>query len=235
LGDPSCRVPTCDRRWIKTLPPVVLDRWPVAEGAGSGALTTIGHWRSYGSTEHDGVRYGQRAHSLRRFFELPRRVRAPLELALGIHPDETEDLVALRSNGWRLVDPEQVAGTPEAYAAYVAGSSGELGIAKSGYVDSRSGWFSDRSACYLASGRPVVAQATGFEEALPVGEGLLAFATTEEAAAAIEAVGARPQLHRRRAREIAEEHLDARAVLSRLLVELASSQASPPPGAGRAA
>lgn len=235
LGEAGCRVPTCGRNWIKTLPPVVLDRWPAAGLPPREAFTTIGHWRSYGSTEYDGVDYGQRAHSLRRFFGLPRRVSAPLELALGIHPDEKDDLAALAQNGWRIVDPDRAAGTPEAYAGYVRSSFAELGIAKSGYVDSRSGWFSDRSACYLASGRPVVAQATGFEEVLPVGEGLLSFATTDEAAAGVEAVKAQPQLHRARAREIAEDHLDAGTVLSRLLVELASSSPPPSSAAGRGA
>src|SRR4051812_3844714 len=186
LGSPGCRVPTCGRRWIITVPPVVLGCWPSAGPPASDTFTTIGHWRSYGSVEYEGVSYGQRAHSLRRFFELPHRVPASLELALGIHPDEKSDLVALSRNGWKLVDPDQVAGTPEDYAAYIRGSYGELGVAKSGYVNSRSGWFSDRSACYLASGRPVVAQATGFEEVLPIGEGLLAFVTMDEAAAAVE-------------------------------------------------
>jgi len=232
LGRPGCRVPTCGRAWIATLPPVVLDRWPVAGASGSQAFTTIGHWRSYGSIAYGGVDYGQRAHSLRRFFELPGRVSAPLELALGIHPDEEADLSTLRRNGWRLVDPAQMAGTPDAYAGYVRGSFAELGFAKSGYVESHSGWFSDRSACYLASGRPVVAQATGFEEVLPAGEGLLRFSTVDEAAAAIEAVMAEPELHRRRARELAEERFDAQIVLSRLLVELASSPPAPSSAAG---
>jgi hypothetical protein len=232
LGTPGCRVPSCGRRWIKTLPPVVLDRWPATAPPVSEAFTTIGHWRSYGSIEHEGVGYGQRAHSLRRFLDLPRRVSVPLELALGIHPDEKKDLAALRENGWRLVDPGRVAGTPEAYAAYIRGSYGELGVAKSGYADSRSGWFSDRSACYLATGRPVAAQATGFEQVLPVGEGLLAFTDMDEAAAAIEEVKARPGLHRRRARELAVDLLDARKVLSRLLIELTSNSSSPPVAAG---
>jgi hypothetical protein len=232
LGRPGCRVPTCGRDWIATLPPVVLDCWPVAGGPASEAFTTIGHWRSYGSIAYEGVDYGQRAHSLRRFFELPGRVSAPLELALGIHPDEKDDLAALRSNGWRLADPARVAGSPDAYAGYVRSSYAELGVAKSGYVESHSGWFSDRSACYLASGRPVVAQATGFEEVLPAGEGLLQFSTVDEAVAAIEAVRAEPELHRRRARELAGERFDARTVLSRLLIELASSPPLPRSAAG---
>jgi hypothetical protein len=229
VGRPECRVPTCGRSWIATLPPVVLDRWLPAAAPPSETLTSIGHWRSYGSIEHEGVSYGQRAHSLRRFFELPGLVSPSLELALGIHPDEEADLTALRANGWHLVDPEEAAGSPDLYAGYIHRSAGELGVAKSGYVNSRSGWFSDRSACYLASGRPVVAQETGFGEVLPVGEGLLAFETTAGAAEAIEAVAAAPELHRQRAREIAEDLFDSRRVLSRLLIELASNSGGPPP------
>lgn len=227
LGKPGCLVPTCGREWLTTLPPVVLARWPVGDDPSSDAFTTIGHWRSYGSIEHAGVRYGQRAHSLRALFELPRHVGNPLELALGIHPEETDDLVALREHGWRLVDPEQVAGDPRAYEEYIHNSFGELGVAKSGYVNSRSGWFSDRSACYLASGRPVVAQETGFGEVLPLGEGLLSFSAVTDAAAALEAVAANPELHRLRARELAEDLFDSRKVLPRLLELVSRSDEEP--------
>jgi hypothetical protein len=221
LGQPGCRVPDCDRRWIGTLPPVALEHWPVAEAEPSrDAFTTIGHWRSYGSIEHDGRHYGQRAHSLRELIALPRSTDTRFQLALGIHPDETTDLEALRSNGWELLDPLDVAGDPQRYAEFIRGSKAELSVAKSGYVASRSGWFSDRSACYLASGRPVLAQETGFSDFLPSGEGLLAFTTVEEAAAGVEALVGDPGRHRRAARTLAEEHLDARKVLSRLLEEL---------------
>jgi hypothetical protein len=228
VGTDGSSVPTCDRDWIPTLPPVVLDRWPVQGAPPTDAFTSVGHWRSYGSIEYDGTIYGQRAHALRELIELPRLLDAPLELALAIHPDEVSDLDALRTNEWRLADPHLKAGTPDRYADYIRQSAGELGIAKSGYVNSSSGWFSDRSACYLASGRPVVAQETGFGKVLPVGEGLLSFTTAPEAAAAIETARARPELHRQRARELAEDRFDARKVLSRLLVELASSPGRPP-------
>lgn len=227
IGAEDCPIPTLERDWIPTLPPVALAHWPVAEGPPQrDAFTSIGHWRSYGSIEHGGVHYGQRAHALRGLFELPRRSQARFELALGIHPDETEDLRALRENGWGLLDPDEVAGTPADYAAFVRGSKAELGVAKSGYVNSRSGWFSDRSACYLASGRPVVAQDTGFGEALPVGEGLLAFGDVEEAAAAVADVESEYARHAGAARELGEQHLDSRRVLSRLLERLAVPEAS---------
>jgi hypothetical protein len=222
IGAEDCPIPTLGRTWIPTLPPVALAHWPAAAGAPArDAFTGVGHWRSYGSIEHGGVHYGQRAHSLRGLVELPRRSPARFELALGIHPDEVDDLRALRENGWLLLDPAEVAATPAAYADFVRGSKAELSVAKSGYVASRSGWFSDRSACYLASGRPVVAQDTGFGDSLPVGEGLLAFATTEEAAAAVAEVESDLARHGRAARELAGQHLDAGKVLPRLLERLA--------------
>jgi hypothetical protein len=231
IGREGCPIPTLGRDWIPVLPPVALGHWPVAaEPPRRDAFTSIGHWRSYGSVEHGGVHYGQRAHSLRRLIELPRRSPARFELALGIHPDEADDLRALRENGWSLLDPAQVGGTPADYAAFVLGSKAELSVAKSGYVDSRSGWFSDRSACYLASGRPVVAQDTGPSLTLPTGEGLLRFGAVEQAAAAVAEVEADTVRHARAARELAEEHLDAAKVLPRLLERLAVGERS---GVGR--
>jgi hypothetical protein len=222
IGCEDCPIPTLGRNWIATLPPVSLAHWPAtAEVPERDAFTSVGHWRSYGSIEHDGIHYGQRAHSLRELVELPRRTEARLELALGIHPDEVPDLRALRENGWNLVDPSRVAGSPAAYADYVRGSAAELSVAKSGYVNSRSGWFSDRSACYLASGRPVVAQDTGFGQLLPAGEGLLSFETRTEAAAAVKEVISDPVRHGRAARSRAEAHLDSRKVLAQLLERLA--------------
>jgi glycosyltransferase involved in cell wall biosynthesis len=134
-----------------------------------------------------------------------------------VHPDERPDLASLAENGWELVDPNVVAATPHAYRAFIQGSRAEIGIAKSGYVVSRCGWFSDRSACYLASGRPVVAQDTGFSQFIPTGEGLFAFDDEDGALAAIEAVRRDYARHSRAARQLAEEHLDSDRVLARLL------------------
>jgi thiamine kinase-like enzyme len=224
IGTPECRVPTCGREWIATLPPVSLPHWPSqTDPPRRDAFTTVGHWRSYGSIEHEGVHYGQRAHSLRAIVDLPRRTRSRFQLALGIHREETADLQALSEHGWELLDPQAVAATPAQYEGFVRESKAEICVAKSGYVASRCGWLSDRSACYLASGRPVVAQDTGFDERLPSGEGLLSFATVEEAAAAVAAIEADPARHAAAARAIAEEHLDARTVLSRLIERLGAA------------
>ena len=209
-------IPDCGRRWISTLPPVVLDQWPLAERVEHDALTTVANWRGYGSIEHEGAHYGQKAHSVRPLFDLPRHVAKRIALALAIHPGETADLAALREHGWDLLDPA-LASTPEGYRAFVQGSWAELGIAKSGYVVSDSGWFSDRSACYLASGRPVVAQDTGFGRRLPTGAGLFAFAGVDDVVAAVGELEADYDRHRRAARAVAEEHLAADRVLTRLL------------------
>lgn len=222
IGEPGCPVPNCNRSWIKTQPPIVLEHWPVAKQITHDALTTIGNWRGYGSIEHEGVTYGQKAHSLRQFFSLPTLTREKFELALAIHPNEAKDLSALTANGWQLIDPAQAARTPACYQQFIQESKAEFGIAKSGYVNSRCGWFSDRSTCYLASGRPVIAQETGFSRYLPTGEGLFAFSNCEEVLQAIEELRADYPRHAHRARAIAEEFFASDKVLGRLLENVGS-------------
>ena len=217
IGQPECTVPACGLPWVPTLQPVVLAHWPVAESIVHDALTTVGNWRGYGSIEYGGVFYGQKAHALRPLLSLPTLTDEKLLLALAIHPDEKKDLAALAGNGWRLLDPAEVAGTPASYQRFVQGSKAEFGIAKSGYVASRCGWFSDRSACYLASGRPVLAQETGFSRFLPTGEGLFAFETCDQVLAGIEALRRNYTRHARAARALAEEHFDSDKVLTRFL------------------
>ena len=217
IGQPECSVPTCGLPWITTLQPVVLAHWPVAERISYNALTTVANWRGYGSIDYGGVFYGQKAHSLRQFIALPTLADEQFVLALAIHPDETRDLEALERNGWRLLDPAEVAHTPRSYREFIQGSKAEFGIAKSGYVAARCGWFSDRSVCYLASGRPVIAQETGFSRFLPTGAGLFAFETIDEVLAAIEALRCDYARPARSARAIAEEYFDSDNVLARLL------------------
>lgn len=217
IGSPSCVVPTAGRTWIPTLPPVVLSMWPVADRIERDAWTTVGNWRGYGSVEDDGVFYGQKAHSFRQFITLPRLTPERFMLAMAIHPDELSDVEALGANGWELVDPHRAAGTPDAYRMFIQGSKGEFGVAKSGYVVSRCGWFSDRSACYLASGRPVIAQETGWSSFLPKGKGLFAFENAADVLAAMEEVAADYPANARAARLIAEEYLDSDHVLGGVL------------------
>lgn len=222
LGSAECPVPTCGRNWIKTAQPIVLDEWPVATQLETDALTTVGNWRGYGSIDFQGVHYGQKAHSLREFFPLPMMMTEKFALALAIHPDEKADVAALAKNRWQILNPAAVAGSPVTYREFVRGSKAEFGIAKSGYVVSRCGWFSDRSVCYLASGRPVIAQDTGFSKFFPTGEGLFEFHTVEGALAAIETMNRDYPRHRRAARALAEDYFDSDKVLPRLLEAVGS-------------
>jgi hypothetical protein len=216
VGQAECRVPTCGQRWITTFPPVVLREWPVATRTTRAAFTTVANWRSYGTVQHDGIFLGQKAHALRPLMDLPRKTRTPFALALAIHPSEP-DLAELRANRWTLVDPRRATGTPDRYRHFIRGSLGEFGIAKAGYVTMRTGWFSDRSACYLASGRPVLAQDTGLRSVLSTGEGLLTFGSEAEALAGLDSIQANYRRHRDAARAIAEQHCESNRVLSRLL------------------
>jgi hypothetical protein len=221
VGTSDCDVPTAGRTWIHVLPPVVLERWMPDDRIRTDAFTTVANLRSYGPVEHNGVLFGQKIHSLRKLRELPRRVGHRFVLAAATHPDENADVTALTSAGWEFVDPVASAGTPAAYREFVSGSRAEIGIAKSGYVVSRSGWFSDRSACYLASGRPVVAQDAGFSSVLPVGAGLLSFHDEESAAEAAAQVVADYDRHSRCARDIAREWFDSDRVLGALIDSVA--------------
>jgi hypothetical protein len=223
IGQPDCPVPTCGLRWLTTLQPIVLAYWPVAQRITHDGLTTVGNWRGYGSVEYGGAFYGQKVHSLRQFMTLPNRSREKFFLAFAIHPGEVKDLAALASNGWHLLDPGQVASTPAGYQRFIQGSKAEFGIAKSGYVAARCGWFSDRSICYLASGRPVVAQETGFSQFLSTGEGLFAFETMEEILSSLEDLDRDYPRHAKAARGLVEDVFDSDKVLPRLLQAIGAS------------
>ena len=218
IGAEDCTVPTCGREWVTTPQPVVLDAWPVQPAGDGTRFTSVASWRgAYGPVTFDGRTYGLRVHEMRRFAELPRLAGGTFELALDIHPSDAGDAQLLRAGGWRLLDPHAVASTPADYRRYVQRSDAELMIAKGIYVGTRGGWLSERSLCYLASGRPVVAQDTGFGECHPTGDGLLAFSTLDEALAGVEAVRADPAGHSAAARELAREAFGSDRVLSRLL------------------
>lgn len=221
VGGPQWTLPSNGISWIPTVPPVAFDRWLPVDTVVHDAWTTVGHWRGYGSAEHDGVFLGQRAHSWRNLFELPRHTDEPLLPALAIHPDEARDVAALDEHGWTLLDPADVAVTPDDYRDFVRGSRGELCIAKQGYVVSNSGWFSDRSACYLAAGRPVVAQDTGWSAHLPTGDGLWAFSDVEEAA---DALFRASKIHRLTSDNPARDIVDARGVCARAITAMSAGR-----------
>lgn len=226
VGAPDCRIPTALFNWRPTRQPVVLDRFAASVVSVSDrrrTLTTVASWKpSEAPAVIDGIAYGGKGHELMRFVDLPRRSALPLELALnGLAPTGR-----LRAHGWRLVDPDAVSGTPWDYRDYLAHSSGEWSVAKHGHVKGRTGWFSGRTACYLALGVPAVVQDTGFSRTIPVGEGVMAFATLDEAVAAIEQLAANPERHARAARDIAHEFFDANRVLSRLIEDAMRSDRS---------
>jgi hypothetical protein len=220
IGQAGCLVPTCDVPWITTLQPIVLEKWPVATGMEHDALTTVGNWRSYGSILYQGLLYGQKAHTLRQMFELPTLTSERFILALAIHSNEQADLAALYANGWQLIDPARYTHSPDSYQRFIQGSMAEFGFAKSGYITGRCGWFSDRSICYLASGRPVIAQDTGFSPFLPTGAGLFAFETIDEVLDSIAALRGNYTYHARAARALAEAYFDSDKVLVRLLDQI---------------
>lgn len=228
IGTAECGVPTCGVPWITTPPPVHLPAWPIATGRPRFGVTTVANWRSYGSVEHRGLHHGQKVHSWRALVDVARRSVVPCEPALAIHPDEGGDIAVLDDAGWHVIDPAAVASTPRAYRDFVGDSTAELCIAKSGYVVSRSGWFSDRSACYLAAGRPVIAQETGFSRYLPSHAGLLSFDGVDDAVDAIDRVATDYRRHQRAAREVAQTHLRADVVLPRVLTGVLDASPSIP-------
>lgn len=224
IGAADCCIPTCGIRWRHVLPPVVLDDWPVATDptdASPAPFTTVASWRGpFGPITHDGKTFGLKVHEFRKFLDLPCRTGLPFEIALAIHPGDAADRERLVSAGWRLVDPATVAGDPHAFREYVTNSRAEFSVAQGVYVDTNSGWFSDRTVRYLAAGRPVLVQDTGFSRHLPTGLGLVAFRTPEEAAAGAADIVTRYADHRAAARALAEAHFDSDRVLGGLLTDI---------------
>ncbi|MDB5174217.1 MAG: hypothetical protein JWN51_2990 [Phycisphaerales bacterium] len=222
VGRPDCGVPTLGLDWVTTPQPVVLEQWPVREsGDGRGAFTSVVSWRGpFGPIEYRGRTYGLRVHEFRKFIDLPRRAGGQFELALDIHANEVNDIALLDANGWERVDPRRVAGDPWAYRDYVASSAAEFMIAKNLYVQTGGGWVSDRSICYLASGRPVLAQDTGIGHFYPTGEGLLTFSNLEEAETGARSIRGDYARHCKAARRLAEDYFDSSKVLVRLLEKL---------------
>jgi hypothetical protein len=222
MGQPSCPIPTCGLDWITTRQPVVLHQWPsVGSAGGSRPITSVVSWRgAYGPVTYEGKTYGLRAREFRKFAALPLHCDGRFELALDIHPADDADVALLRSHGWSLVTPQDVAGDPWCYREYIRRSAAELMIAKGMYVETNSGWVSDRSICYLASGRPVLAQDTGLANLLPTTEGLVTFVSCEQAIDAVRAVRREPARHQRAARRLAESYFDAAVVLPALVRKL---------------
>jgi len=215
LGEPGCPSPTCGVRWEKTLWPIVLSEWATDDPPGP-AFTTVANWRDYSWVEWQGVWYAQKAEAFKAVIDLPHRVSMPIELCLSI-ADSDPDLPTLRANGWRVVSPRERVGDPDAYRRYIHGSRGEFSPVRPICSLGQTGWFSERSSCYLAAGRPVVMEDTGLGRHLPVGRGLLTYTDLESAARCLETVQRDYAKHALAAREFAREYLDSDRVLSRIL------------------
>lgn len=217
LGALDCPVPLCGVPWRPTRPPVNPNLWPEPRNTPS-CFTTIGTWENKGKNiEFEGSRYVWSKHvNLLQFLDLPRsRPETCFRMAM-LPPDETVRSL-LTGRGWRLVDPRPISADLTLYSDFIAESRGEFTVAKDIYVRSNSGWFSDRSACYLAAGRPVVTMRTGFSKFYPVGQGLFEYTTSEEALAGIDAISADYLRHSRAARTLAKEYFAADRVIGALL------------------
>jgi hypothetical protein len=214
IGLRRSAIPADGLPWQATRQPIVLDAWPVTLGPTKGKFTTVMQWDSYSAREHHGRRYGMKSDSFGPYLDLPERAGPVFELAVG---SASAPRPLLRSKGWAVRDALEPTRDPWTYQLYIQQSKAEFSVAKHGYVISRSGWFSERSAAYLASGRPVLIQDTGFSDWLPTGAGVIPFSTPEEAQAGIEEINSRYEFHCRAARAIAEEYFDAGKVLPRLI------------------
>ena len=210
-------VPDTGHRWHPTRQPIVLSEWPVSPPSRE-VFTTVMNWTSYNPVLYNGQSYGQKDVEFMRFLELPSRVTPTvLEIAVNEGKVRRTPRALLARKGWRVVDPQTVCPDLESYRRYIESSKAEWSVAKNGYVVGQAGWFSGRSACYLAAGRPVVVQDSGFAGLLPVGEGLLSFTTMDEAVAAIRKVQASYARHAKAARAIAESCFDSDKILTRLI------------------
>ena len=227
-GNPDCGVPTSDRfPFVPTRQPIVMDLWPRFEPGAAAPFSTVANWRQERSIVFRGEVYQWSKHlEFLKFIELPRRSHQAFELAL-VNVDE-EDQRMLVSHGWRVRDGATISFDLDAYCQYIGRSRGEFTVAKDQNVRLRSGWFSDRSASYLACGRPVITQETGFSNILPTGEGLFGFSTLEEIQEAIGRITADYTRHSNAARTIAREWFDYRIVLGAMLDHLDARPARSP-------
>jgi hypothetical protein len=207
-------VPDDGLPWQPTRQPILLDEWPVTPGRPDGRFTTVMQWESYPPVEHGGVRYGMKSDSFHDYLDMPAAAGASFEVALG---SDWEPRELLRQHGWSVRHSLEPTLDPWTYQRCIEGSKAEFSVAKQGYVQARTGWFSERSAAYLASGRPALLQDTGFSDWLEPGIGVVAFDTPEAAAAGAQHICAHYDEHCRAARELAEAHFDSRTILTDLL------------------
>lgn len=219
IGTDLCRIPTGQRHWHPILRPVVLPMWPTSQDHTSERFTTISSWKGRTTFQWEGTDSGEKSDSWFKFIELPKKTSQGLEIALRMEPRDEIDSERFRENGWQLADPRELR-TLTDYRRYIAHSRAEFSVAHHRVVEFSVGWFSDRSALYLASGRPVLVQSNGIESHLPTGKGLLTFKTAEEALAGIEDINSDYAGHCRAARDIAETYFDSDRVLTKMLARI---------------
>jgi hypothetical protein len=224
VGRPDCTVPTCGIEWNHHLDPVATRLFPVTRPLDDAPFTTVMSWKAHPPLEYEGDVYGNKDMEFPKFAELPKSVSTPMEIAVAGR-DVPRD--ALEQAGWRLRDAHQASYTFDRFRDYVQGSRGEFSVCKQAFVRTRSGWVGDRTGVYLASGRPVVMQDTGFSAHLPTGEGLFAVHTLEDAISAIESIEAEPERHLAAARALAEQHFEATRVVGDILSTVGISSPRP--------
>lgn len=216
FGLTGCGIPDDGLSWQPTRQPVVIDCWANDKGGSvsNNSFTSILQWDSYAEREHNGIHYGMKSRSFDLFIDLPTLTDAKLELAIG---SDSAPRTKLQANGWSLKDPLVVTKTPQTYRDYIKNSKAEFSISKHGYVISNSGWFSERSANYLASGRPVVVQSTAFKSWMNTDAGVLSFSTTDEAIESIDEISGNYQYHCMAACDLAAEYFCHTKVLQNLI------------------
>ena len=214
FGAPDCGAPLGRHRWLPTRQPVALELWPVADTPGM-KYTTVATWNNRGNDiVWRGESYGwSKRPEFLKLISLPRERLVTFEVAAGV---PAEDRIMLESQGWRMIDSLTVSTVAETYRDYICGSRAEFTVAKDQNIRLRSGWFSDRSCCYLAAGKPVINQDTAFGNILPTGLGLYSFRTLDDVLAAIDAIESDYAGNCRAAREIAEEYFAADKVMASL-------------------
>jgi hypothetical protein len=211
IGASDCPIPETGGPWLKTVPPVFLPEWPVAESTAS-HFTSVMRWQGFREVSYNGVSYGQRDKEFPNFLDLPRTTSQQFRIAqMGIKPE------ILSSHGWESVPGEVISRSPGTYREFIQNSRAEFSVPKNGYVKMRGGWFSDRSVCYLASGRPVLIEDTGLADWLPLGEGVVTFNDLPEAIRGVEQINVHYEIHRKGARSIAEQFFATERVLPLLL------------------
>jgi len=220
VGQPDCPVPVDGITWRPTVQPVAIDQWPVTPVSKDAPWTTVMNWASYKPKVWEGRTYGQKNLEFNRFRELPSKTNVPLRLAMGLGVNGQRPAQELRQLGWDLVEPQEVVPDHRAYRSFLTNSRGEWSVAKHGYVEGKTGWFSCRTACYLAAGRPAVVQETGWSRHLPSTRGILPFSTLEEAVWGLAEISHNYREHSKAAREIALEFFDAKKVCKDLLSQV---------------